>query len=281
GGADGTSYGVHVLAVRYASDVPAVGRVAPEHVLAERDLGLAVDGDPVVVVEDDQLAETQMAGERRCLAAHALHEVAVRGDHVRAVVYDLEAGPVVTRGQVRLGEGHADGGRDALAERPRGRLYAHRMAVLRMPWCAAVPLSVALQLLHGQVVAREVEQRVLQHRAVPGGLDVAVAVRPPRLRRVVAHGVDVEDVAHGGRAHRHAGVTVAGCLRGVDRERAYGVDGPGRDGVPCGVRVGHAPSGTRQGVPRRGPGKDNRLSVRFSERWSGTAQRTGPPRGGR
>ena len=49
--------------------VPAVGLEAPADVLGERELGVAVDGDVVVVVDDDQPAQPEVAGERRRLVA--------------------------------------------------------------------------------------------------------------------------------------------------------------------------------------------------------------------
>ena len=53
-----------VLAGVDALDVPAVRLVALEHVLAERDGGVVLDGDVVVVVEQDQVAELLVAGQR-------------------------------------------------------------------------------------------------------------------------------------------------------------------------------------------------------------------------
>src|SRR5437763_1314097 len=52
----------------------------------EGDRRRSVDRDVVVVVADDQLAEREMARDRRGLLADALHEVAVRADHVGVVV---------------------------------------------------------------------------------------------------------------------------------------------------------------------------------------------------
>jgi hypothetical protein len=143
-------------------------------------VGGAVDGDLVVVVQHDQLAEAEVAGEAARLARHALHQVAVGGDDVGAVVDDAQVVAVVARGEVRLGERHADGGRDALPERPGRRLDARRVVHLGVAGRAAAPLAVAAQVVHRHVVAGEVQQRVLQHRAVAGRLHVAVAVPPVR-----------------------------------------------------------------------------------------------------
>ena len=71
-----------------------------------------------------------MAGERARLGRDALLEVAVGGDHEGVVVDDLVAGAVEARGQHALGERHADGVGDALAERAGRDLDAGRVAVL-------------------------------------------------------------------------------------------------------------------------------------------------------
>ena len=61
-------YADHVLAALDDLHVPAVGRVAGRGVLAQRDVGVVLDGDLVVVVEHDQVAELLGAGQRRRLA---------------------------------------------------------------------------------------------------------------------------------------------------------------------------------------------------------------------
>merc|ERR1719414_1498562 len=54
---DGSDVGVAVLDRQH---LPAVGLVALAHVLREGELGVAVDGDAIVVVEDNELAEAKM-----------------------------------------------------------------------------------------------------------------------------------------------------------------------------------------------------------------------------
>ena len=63
--------------------------------------------------------------------------------HVSVVVDDLVAEPRVEQ---PLGQRHADGVAEALAERPGGRLDAGRMAVLGMAGGLGAELAEALQL---------------------------------------------------------------------------------------------------------------------------------------
>ncbi len=81
----------------------------------------AVDRDAVVVPEDDQLVELQVAGERDRFLADAFHEAAVACEHVRVVVLQVRT---KLGFELLFGECHADGGSDALAERAGGGLDA-------------------------------------------------------------------------------------------------------------------------------------------------------------
>ena len=108
--------------------------------------GVALDRDVVVVVEADQLAEPEVARERRRLARDALLEVAVGADEVGVVVDDLVAVAVEARGEHALGQRHADRVGDALAERPGGHLDARGVPVLGVPGGGRAELAEALEV---------------------------------------------------------------------------------------------------------------------------------------
>src|SRR4029453_17684971 len=59
--------------------VPAVGGIASGRVLGERDLGVVLDGDPVAVVDEGEIAESLRGGQRRCLGGDALLDIAIGG----------------------------------------------------------------------------------------------------------------------------------------------------------------------------------------------------------
>ena len=161
-------------------DVPAVGLEALADVVGERELGRAVDGDVVVVVDADQPSEAEVPGERRRLVADALHQAAVAGDHAGVVVDQLAAEAVA---QHPLGDGHADGVGEALPERAGRDLDADGVAGLGVPGCAAPERPEGPEVVELEAVAAEVEHRVLQDRGVTVGEDEAVAVGPVRGRR--------------------------------------------------------------------------------------------------
>ena len=116
-----------------------------------------------------------------------------------------------------------------------------------------VQLPELLQFLHGQVVARQMQQGVMQHRAVAVTDDKTVTVWPGRVGRVmtiVPVRVTLRPQGHGnfGHAHGHAGVPRLGLLDRVHGQGANGVGqkrgrrDTGRDG---GVGHNHSPCKTR------------------------------------
>ena len=105
-------------------DLPAVRLVAHLDVLREGEVGAAVDRDVVVVVQHHEVPEAQVAGQAARLAGDALLQAAVAADDVRLAVDDArEVGRVERGAQVLRRDGHADGVRDALPERPGADLH--------------------------------------------------------------------------------------------------------------------------------------------------------------
>eukprot|EP00053_Salpingoeca_punica_P011021 m.98695 g.98695 ORF g.98695 m.98695 type:complete len:479 (-) comp15561_c0_seq1:53-1489(-) len=219
--ADGREVGVAVLdAVR----VPAVGLVALQHVLGEGQRRLTVNLDLVVVVEDNQLAEAKVTSERRSLARHALLHAAIAADDVGVVVDQLEVRLVEASSHVGLGDSETNGVGQTLAERARGDLDTLGEVVLRVAGRLAADLAEVLQVLDGEVVAREVQHDVLQGAAVAVGEDEAVAANPVRVLGRVVHELAPEDVGHGGAAHGSTRVAGLGFLHRIRGQDADGVD---------------------------------------------------------
>ena len=153
-------HGVGVVAVHGAQHLPAVGFKARGGVVDEPGLHLPVDGDAVVVVERDQLAQLPGAGERGGLVADAFHQAAVTQEGVGMVVHHAVAVAVELGGQQLLGQRHAHRVGDALAQRAGGGFHARGDAHFRVARGLAVHLAEGLELAHRQRVAGEVQQRV-------------------------------------------------------------------------------------------------------------------------
>ena len=189
-----------------------------------------------------------MAGQRRRLRADAFHQAAVAADRIDVVVEDVEARLVVAAGEPFLGDGHADAGGDALAQRAGRGLDARDPMVFRMPRRLAVELAkvadvverdrrLAQPLVIGvhRLRLRQMQHRPEQHRGMAVGEHEPIAVGPDRILRVEVHDAVPDRVDQRRQRHRRAGMPGFRLLDGVDRERADGVD---RQEVE--VLVGHA-----------------------------------------
>ena len=135
---------LRVVPVDVRHDVPAIRLEALRRVVREPALDLAVDRDAVVVVEADQLAELLRARERARLVRDAFHQAAVAAEEIGVVIDDRRVGAIEVRRERALRERHADRVRDALAERPRGRLDADVDLALGMTGAARPELAEPL-----------------------------------------------------------------------------------------------------------------------------------------
>ena len=184
--------------------MPAAGVEARDRVVGQRDVRRTGERNQVVVVEKDQFAELEVAGERKRFLADAFHEVAVAADAIGKVVDDGLVLTVVDRSQMRLGDRHADRVADALPQRPGRCLDSRRALRLRVSGRLASELSKVLDVVERNVVAREIEQRVEQHRPVAGREHEAVSVQPVGVFGIEPQMAGPERVGHGCGTHRHA-----------------------------------------------------------------------------
>ena len=76
-----------------------------------------------------ELVELEMAGERDRLLADPFHQVAVGGEHIGRMIDGVVA---EFGGEMPLGDRHADGVGETLAERAGGGLDARRDEIFRM-----------------------------------------------------------------------------------------------------------------------------------------------------
>jgi len=106
---------LEVVAVGDRLHVPVIGLEALGHVLGVAELGGAIEGDQVVVVEDDELAEAEGSGQRSYLVGDAFHEVAIAAENVGEVVHDVVGVAVIDGGEVLLCCCDADGHAESLA----------------------------------------------------------------------------------------------------------------------------------------------------------------------
>ncbi len=166
-----------------------------------------------------------MPRQRRRLMGDALHHITIRDDAVGVMIDDREAVAIETLRQHLLADGGSNAVGKSLPERTGRRRHAGCHKVLRMPRRPTAPLPEVHQLLHRQIVARQVEQRIEQHRSVAGRKDEAVAVVPVRIGGIMAKELLPQDVCHGRGAHRKAGMAAFCFLNRIDSQKTDRVDG--------------------------------------------------------
>ncbi len=147
----------------HALHMPAIGLEALGRVIGEPALNLAVDRNAVVVVEHDELAELECAGQRAGFVRNAFHEAPIAAKYPGVMVDDRQFGPVEVRRENLFGQRHADAVGEPLSERPGRGLDAHGDVVLGMAGRAATELAEIAQLIHGDRIAGQMQQRIQQH----------------------------------------------------------------------------------------------------------------------
>jgi hypothetical protein len=226
----GDVLGVRTVLVRPVDllDVPPVGGVAGDGVLAERDVGVVFDGDAIAVVDQRQIAEPLGCGQRGCLGGDSLLDVPVGGKAVDVVIEYGRARRGIRIQQAALTSrrhGHAHRVSDSLAERSGGHLNPRRMPIFRMPWRPGVPFAQRLQVVQFEAEPTEIELDVEGQAGVPAGQYEAIPAGPLRIGRIVLHHALEQQVRRRSQAHRGARVPISSLLYGVSGQHPYGVDG--------------------------------------------------------
>ena len=98
------------MTVHAGNDVPAARFKTGRRVVAEPLVDVAVDGNAVVVIHHDELAEAESPGEGTGLLRQPFHEAAVAEEHVCVVIDNGEAVAVELGGEQFFSHSHAHGG---------------------------------------------------------------------------------------------------------------------------------------------------------------------------
>ena len=220
---DGAFHRARIVPVHIGYHLPAVCAETRRRVVGEPTLHISVDGDAVIVVEDDQLTESQGAGEGTRLVGYAFHQATIADKYISIVIDDDVVFAIELRGEYFFGDGHADGVGEALAQWAGGGLDARCVAVLRMSRGHGVQLPEIFDFLHGQRIAGQVQQRVEQHRAVAVGQHEAIPVGPLWVAGIVTQEVVPQDLCDVRHSHGHARMPGLGTLNGVHAQRPNGI----------------------------------------------------------
>lgn len=74
------THAVQVVHIRQAENIPAVGEETSADILVEGQVGAALDGDAVAVVDPDQVVELEVSCKACRLAGNAFHHAPVTHD---------------------------------------------------------------------------------------------------------------------------------------------------------------------------------------------------------
>jgi len=210
------------VAVHVGDHLPAVGFKALRGIVGEPALDIAVDGNAVIVVEGDELAQAQGASQGAGFVGNPLHEATIPQEDVGVVIHDGVVGPVEFGSQQLFGNGHAHRVGDALAQGAGGGFHSRGVAHFRVARGTGLELAEVLQVLNAHRIARQVQQGVEQHGAVAIGEHKTVPVRPMGIVGIVLQVAAPQDFRNLRHAHGHARVTGIGFLNRVHGEGANG-----------------------------------------------------------
>ena len=194
------------MAVYRAYHIPLIRRKTLGGVVGKPRINLAIDADAVVVVQSDEFVQLPRTGQSAGFVADAFHQAAITHKDESVVIDDMVFRAVEFSCQEFFSQGKTHGIRDALPQRACGGFYAWGDAVLGVASGFAMQLAEVFQLAHGQVVTREMQKRINQHRAVTVRQHKAIAVCPMGVVRVVLEVAAPQRHCHIGHAHRRAGV---------------------------------------------------------------------------
>ncbi len=207
----GRSHRLNTVTLFNPQHLPAVGFKAFPHIFSESDRGSAVDGNPVVVVKADQLVQTEMTGQRGCFGSNPFHQTAVASVDICIMVDDGKIGAIEFGSKPSFSKSHPYSSSKSLPQRPGSHFNSGGQSIFRMPRCPAAPLPELLDLLEGEIVAGKMQQRIKQHRTVPGGKNKTIAIGPVRSARIVFQITRPEGIGH--RRPPHGQTRMAGfCL---------------------------------------------------------------------
>ncbi len=153
----------------------------------------------------------------------AFHQATIAEEYIGVVINHVMAGAVEMRRQHFLGQRKTHRVGQTLAQRAGGGLHSGGFACFRMAGGFRMQLTEMLQLIHRQIEAGQVQQRVLQHRAVAIGEHEAVTISPLRIGRVELQEIVPQHLGDVRHPHWHARVAGFGRFHGVHGKGAHGV----------------------------------------------------------
>ena len=143
---------LRIVTVDFMDHMPVIGFKTFCRIVGKPAFGFTVDGNTVVIVKTNQLAQSQRARQRTDFVGNTFHQAAVAHKHIGEVIDNFMIRLIKLRRQCTLCYRQPDGVRQTLSKRTGGGFNTWRIANLRVAWGFRMQLTEVLQFFQRQVV---------------------------------------------------------------------------------------------------------------------------------
>ena len=159
---DGFSDLLQVITVFYCQQLESKGFHAFLHILCECNICGTFNRNLVGIIEHDQLAQAKGPCQRKGFRRNSFHHAAVAAQHIGKVIHNRIIFFIENSSQMSFCHCHAHCHCHTCPQRSCGGFNAYRMAIFGMSRGERAPLAEGRQILPGQPIAKQVQQRIQQ-----------------------------------------------------------------------------------------------------------------------
>ena len=181
---EGVEKRLHVVAVDLLN-VESIGFESRSGVFALRHLRRGVERDRVAIVNQNQIIETEMSGERARFRGYAFLQTAVAANTDAMLIENAVFARIEPRRRHFHRHRDSDCVADPLSKRTGGAFNSRRVSKFRMSGRFRMQLPETFDLRHRQAVTAHMQPRVEKHTAVAGRENKVIAPNPARFIRII------------------------------------------------------------------------------------------------
>ena len=210
----------HIMTVHIPDDIPAISLEPARCIVREPAPDIPVDRNTVVVVQRNQLVQLPGTGQRTGFVRNTFHQATVAQKDIRIVIDDIKTRLVEFGSQQLFSQRHTDRIGNPLSQRASRRIDTGRDMHFRMTRRFGMELAELADIVHGKIVTCQMQQRILQHRAMSVGQNEAVTIEPSGIGRIMPVMSGPQRNGNIRHTHRHARMSGIGFLDRIHRQRA-------------------------------------------------------------
>src|SRR6266536_3719398 len=182
---------LHIVALDFLG-IESVSLITFSRVFALRLVGHGIERDGVGIVNQNQIIEPKMPGERTRFSGDAFLETTVARQTKNMLVENtMLVGVEMCRRHFRR-HCHTNRVANALPQRASGALDSWGFKKFWMPRSPRMQLTKIFNVVDRNVVAAQVQPGIQKHAAVSGGKNEIIAINPARLLWIVSEQITVE-----------------------------------------------------------------------------------------